>query len=149
MHKLTFWWHTSHTSTRVRRVMQIFVTLIGWNSFCALHKTAGGQLPHTRCSDFDKPCFYHLLIHPCVITFCQIRLSNLSWAFMNFFLYSEIFSEPVCKCHSCFPSQLAEMPSDCKPVLSKIQWCLLHLIMMSHTQLTEQDFMQTQALMEK
>ena len=34
--------------------MPIFVTLIGWNPRRASHKTAGEQLSHTRCSDFDK-----------------------------------------------------------------------------------------------
>ena len=41
----------------------------------APHKIAGKQLSDTRCSDFDKSCLYHLLIHLHVI-----RLSKLYWA---------------------------------------------------------------------
>ena len=47
-----------------RSVSPIFVTLIGSNPRRSSHKTAGDHLPHTRCSDFDKPCLYHPLIHP-------------------------------------------------------------------------------------
>ena len=39
----------------------IFVT--NWFT-CTSHKTAGEQLAHTRCIDFDKPSLYHPLIHP-------------------------------------------------------------------------------------
>ena len=38
-------------------MMPIFVTLIGSNLSYASHKTAGDQLAHTRCSDFDKPVY--------------------------------------------------------------------------------------------
>ena len=72
MGKFTFWGHTKH-----------FVTLIGSNPRRVLHKTVGEQLAHSCCSDLDKPCLYHPLIHPHVVTFCSIRLSQLSWAFMN------------------------------------------------------------------
>ena len=69
----------------ITKVMS-FKTLIGSNPCRASHKTACEQLAHTRCSDFDKPCLYHPLIHPPppphVITLCPIRLSNLSWAFI-------------------------------------------------------------------
>ena len=86
MGKFTFWGHTKHfQSMWVRSVMPIFVTLIGWNQRHTSHKTAGEQLAHTRCSDFNKRCLYHPLIYPHAITFCPIRLSKLSWASMNYY----------------------------------------------------------------
>ena len=75
--KVIIWIHTKN----------FFVMLIGSNSHCAvahrLYRTAGEQPAHTRCSDSDEPCLYHPLIHPHMITFCPVRLSKLSWAFMN------------------------------------------------------------------
>ena len=50
-----------------------------WVNLKFVYRTAGQQMAHTRCSDFDKPCLYHPLIHPHVITFCPIRLSKLSF----------------------------------------------------------------------
>ena len=69
--KWTFWGHTKHFVYE-----EIFATLIMVQIRVAhtSYKTAGEQLAHTRCSDFDP------LIHPHVITFCPIRLSKLFWA---------------------------------------------------------------------
>ena len=43
----------------------------------ASHKTAGKQLAlYTCCTDFDKRCLYHPLIHPHMITLCPIDCLN-------------------------------------------------------------------------
>ena len=73
-------------STWVRRVMPIFVTLIGWNPRCASHKTAGTADAVLILITQSIPSVKIPPPPPHVITFCPIRLSKLSWAFMNYSL---------------------------------------------------------------
>ena len=68
--------------TGVRRVMLNNLRHSDW------FETVGEQLAHTHCSDFDKPCLYHPLMHPNVITFCPISLSKLFWAFIYEYVFS-------------------------------------------------------------
>ena len=88
MGKFMFCGHTKHfQSTWVRRVMPIFVTLIGLNLRCASYKTAGAYTLFW----FWQDSLYLPLIHLHVITFCPIRLSKLSWAYINEYLHGPIF----------------------------------------------------------
>ena len=70
MGKFTFWGHTIHIHSTWVSVMQNHLRhsdRFKCTSPVAnrLNGTAGEQLACIRrCSDFDEPCLYHLLIHP-------------------------------------------------------------------------------------
>ena len=66
----------------------------------ASHKTAGEQLAHGYCSDFDKPCLYHPIIHPPTWSrFVQSdRLNCLghSWIFIKGKVQHLVFAMYMC-----------------------------------------------------